>query len=202
MKKRIAITGGIGSGKSYIASILKDMGYDVFSCDEIYKKVLLSKEYVEKIAQLFPMVVRNGKIDKNKLGNIVFSDPEKRKLLNGVAHPLIMRELFKEMDNANSPCVFAEVPLLFEENYVNLFDGVIVVLRANKERIAAVELRDDLKKEEIVRRMHTQFDYDNEQSQEYFKSIGAHVIKNDASHENLKGIVGETLKSILNERQS
>ena len=59
MSKKIAITGGIGSGKSTVLSFLKENGYPVFSCDEIYKQLLLDREYIEKIEKLFPSAVRS-----------------------------------------------------------------------------------------------------------------------------------------------
>ena len=73
-QKKIAITGGIGSGKSTVARIIKERGFPVFSCDEIYKDVIKSAEYIEKIAQIFPNAVKNNIIDRQTLAKIVFSD--------------------------------------------------------------------------------------------------------------------------------
>ena len=90
---KIAITGGIGSGKSVVVTLLKESGYAVFSCDEIYKEIILSRKYVQKIEELFPEAVVNGQIDRKKLGEIVFADEEKRKHLNTLSHPIIMQSL-------------------------------------------------------------------------------------------------------------
>ena len=62
--KKVAITGGIGSGKSTALRILKDMGYPVYSCDEIYKEILTRADYVVEVGRIFPNTVENGKINK------------------------------------------------------------------------------------------------------------------------------------------
>ena len=90
MKKKIAITGGIGSGKSEAIKIIKELGFPVFSCDEIYKEIIFSKEYVQRIEENFPTCVKNGIIDRKELSAIVFANREKRDLLNSLSHPLIM----------------------------------------------------------------------------------------------------------------
>ena len=73
MKKLIAITGGIGSGKSSAAQFLLEMGYPVFSCDEIYREVILSPDYIQKVTTLFPECIVEGSIDKKILARIVFT---------------------------------------------------------------------------------------------------------------------------------
>ena len=128
-KIKVAITGGIGSGKSTALSYLKELGYPVFSCDEIYKEVISSKEYIDKIKEFFPEAVTHGCIERKILSEIVFNDPEKRALLNGISHPLIMQKLYEQMDTSENELVFAEVPLLFEGGFENEFDHVIVILR-------------------------------------------------------------------------
>ena len=65
--KKVAITGGIGSGKSKVLSIIQNADYPVFSCDEIYKKVIVDEKYIKKIAEIFPTAVIDGKIDRKRL---------------------------------------------------------------------------------------------------------------------------------------
>ena len=113
MGKKIALTGGIGSGKSTVLSILKQMGYPVYSCDEIYREILESQAYVKKVEALFPSCIESGRINRGKLAEIVFKDEEKRKKLNALAHPLIMKTLIERMESEPNLSV-AEVPLLWE----------------------------------------------------------------------------------------
>lgn len=159
MSKKIAITGGIGSGKSFVSELIKALGYPVFSCDEIYKDVIVSPAYIEKIRLVFPECVTEKGIDRKKLSAIVFRNPEKLQLLNGIAHPLIMEKLFQNMNELVEEFVFAEVPLLFESNTQALFEKIIVVQRNVEKRMESVMQRDGLSKQEILQRMKAQFDY-------------------------------------------
>ena len=84
-KMKIAICGGIGSGKSTVASVLRELGYPVFSCDEIYTEIINSAQYIEKIALTFEGVVIDGKIDRSKLAEQVFADNEKLQKLNAIS---------------------------------------------------------------------------------------------------------------------
>ena len=178
MKKKIAITGGIGSGKSEAIKIIKELGFSVFSCDEIYKEVILSKEYVQEIEKNFPTCVKSGKIDRTELANIVFNQPEKRDLLNRIAHPLIMKELLSKMQQIPDDFIFAEVPLLFEGGYESLFDYIFIITRSKKERIHSVTKRDNLSKEEILKRIDSQFNYNEENLKEVTKRAGVQIISN------------------------
>ena len=184
MKKIIAITGGIGSGKSSAAKFLSEMGYPVFSCDQIYQEVILSLDYIEKVTNLFPECIVNGRIDKKILAQIVFTDKSKLTRLNGIAHPLIMEKLFEKMYNCNQELVFAEVPLLFEGNYEDKFDSVIVIMRNKEKRIQSIISRDGITREQALDRINAQFDYDN--SNERFKNCNAILIENNGTIEELE----------------
>ena len=193
--KKIAITGGIGSGKSEVLKILKDEGYKTFSCDEIYKEISLEEEYVQKIFLYFPETIEQGIINKKILANIVFFDEEKRKLLNSIAHPLIMKRLEEKMENGASSVAFAEVPLLFEGGYHTLFDEVIVIRRDIDDRISAVVARDGINREDVLNRMNSQFNYHVKEGEEFIKKIGAKTLKNDGDLKDLK----HQLKILLND---
>lgn len=183
---RIAITGGIGSGKSFVLDVIKQMGYETFSCDEIYREICDEKNYVRRLEEEFGKVSLNGKLDKAALAKIVFSDEEKLKKLNEIAHPIIMQNLSERMDKIKGVC-FVEVPLLFEGGYEDLFDKIIVVTRDKKERIAAVLERDNTDENSVLKRMEKQFDYDKLNSQKSSPKIV--ILEN-------KGSVGEFITKI------
>ncbi len=195
MKQKIAITGGIGSGKSTALQCLKELGYPVFSCDEVYKEVIVSPVYVEKIATRFPTCVQEGKIDRAILAALVFKKKEERLALNAIAHPLIMQALHKKMDEVDAELVFAEVPLLFEGNYQNQFDKIIVVLRERGARISAVVQRDVLSTQAVESRMSAQFDYASHYAQELFKTCNAILIYNNTTKEELKEKIKNSIAS-------
>ena len=196
MGKKIAITGGIGSGKSTVSNILKDKGYPVYSCDEIYAELVNSKEYIDEIKKAFPSAIKQGEIDKKCLAEIIFSDKQKRTQLNKIAHPLIMQTLLARMNENDSQIVFAEVPLLLEGNFENLFDKTIVVLRNREERIRSICNRDGIPPEKAEERINAQFDYDAIESKNRLQKLGAIFIENIGDVSALKNSVNVALKSL------
>lgn len=188
-KIKIAITGGIGSGKSTVAKIISQSGYPVFSCDEIARNIFEEEFVVKQLSENFPSCVINGIPDRKKIADIVFSDREKLKILENITHPAIMQILDNKMQSVQERLVFAEVPLLFEGGYQNKFDKVIVVLRDLEKRIKATCERDGETFEKVERRINNQFNYEN-------KVIFEHtVIYNDADLQTLR----RKVKCVLNE---
>ncbi|MBQ8429129.1 MAG: dephospho-CoA kinase [Clostridia bacterium] len=165
MGKKIAITGGIGSGKSYVAEYIKNLGYPVFSCDEIYKDVSQSLSYIEKLQTIFPECVIGGKLDRRKLASIVFFDEKQLKKLNAISHPLIMEKLYEEMDKAEGDLIFAEVPLLFEGGFEKDFHETIFVKRNLEARVQGIIQRDKIGESEALQRIQNQY------SLEYVESV-------------------------------
>ena len=154
--KKFAITGGIGSGKSTVCRMLRERGYVVFSCDEIYRELRSEEAYLSRIAEIFPDCLDENGLNAPMLSARVFSDESALERLNAVAHPLVMERLMARMNEL--PLSFAEVPLLFEGGFEALFDGVLALRREKKVRIAAVRARDGLTEAEILARMARQFD--------------------------------------------
>ena len=184
--KKIAITGGIGSGKSTVSAYIKEQGYPVFSCDEIYKEIITTPTYVNAIQKVFPNVIHNGEIDRKRLSEQVFTDEKKRLRLNAVAHPLIMQRLMEKMQACTSELIFAEVPLLFEGGYQNLFDQIIIVKRSVEQRIQSVCERDGLTREQAQMRMCAQIDYDGEQMHKLEQMSNVFILQNDKDVSHLK----------------
>ncbi|MBO5736682.1 MAG: dephospho-CoA kinase [Clostridia bacterium] len=192
-KTHIAITGGIGSGKSLVLQFLREWNYPVFSCDELYKQVILSPEYIEKIEKLFPSTINDGKIDRKILSEIVFNNEENLKQLNALAHPLIMDLLMKNMKATECELAFAEVPLLFEGNFEKLFDKVVYIARDKNERIDAILKRDGISQAAAEKRILNQFDGMSEEGQLRLKNCNANIITNDGSIEGLKSKILQLL---------
>ena len=185
---KIALTGGIGCGKSTVLEILREAGYPVFSCDEIYRKMQTDGAFLSQLEGIFQGVVQDGVLNRKKLADTVFGDAEALKKLNTLTHPLIMQRLHEEMDKY--PIAVAEVPLLFESGRQGEFDGVLVVYRPIDERIAAVCRRDNASEAEVLRRIKNQADY------EKIIQEGHTVIYNDGNFVNLKEKVLSALEKI------
>lgn len=127
---KVAVTGGIGAGKSEFMCAVKELGIRTYSADEINAELLRDKGYIEKLSEAFPLAVKDGKVDKSVLREEVFSDEKKRKTLNALAHPEIRRKIEEITGDA-----VIEVPLLFESGMTDLFDRVIVVTAGEDARI-------------------------------------------------------------------
>lgn len=127
---KVAVTGGIGAGKSEFMRAVKELGIRTYSADEINAELLRDKRYIEKLSAVFPLAVKDGKVDKTALREEVFSDEKKRKTLNALAHPEIRRKIEEITGDA-----VIEVPLLFESGMTDLFDRVIVVTAGEDVRI-------------------------------------------------------------------
>lgn len=193
---KIAVTGGIGSGKSKVVQLIGDLGYPTFSCDEIYKEIGKSSEYITRIAEVFPTCVENGVLNRRKLSEIVFSDERRRVQLNNISHPLIMKKLFSQMETYNDGLVFAEVPLLFEGKYENQFDFVIIVQRNLEERISAIKTRDGLSDEEIACRIKAQIDYNSLNIKNYFQKKNFFILENNNTIEELEKQLNKILEQL------
>lgn len=188
-KVRIAITGGIGSGKSTVTKIIKDLGYPVVSCDNVYTELLNDNAFLTILSNEFGDILDDcGKLDRKKLASITFNDFVKLQKLNEITHPAIMERVMKECDK-HEVC-FCEVPLLFECGYEKLFDETIVLLRDIDKRIKSTIERDKLSKEEIAKRIKSQFDYKNLNLDKY------HVIVNDSDKLSLAELVIKKIQII------
>ncbi len=188
-KLYVAVTGGIGSGKTTVLQILKDLGYPAVSADAEAREIYGDEEILEKVRALFPACFENGILRREKLAAFVFSDEKLLQKLNEITHPVIMQKVFQAMDRAESKIVFAEIPLLFEGNYQSLFDKVIVVMRDMEDRIRAVAERDGLSRTQILARIKKQCNYEKN----YFS--GHTVIYNNGDISSLK----EQVVRIVNE---
>lgn len=169
-QSKIAITGGIGSGKSTACRILREEGFPVFSCDEAYAELFDSGSFDKCFAELFGEGVfdADGRPNRQKISKIVFSDREKLNALNKITHPKIFEYMFSKAQKKCAEVCFFEVPLLFEGGYESLFDKVLVIIRDENERIKSIMQRDNLSRSEAVLRIKSQFNYTNKDLAEYY----------------------------------
>lgn len=189
MDKIIAITGGIGSGKSTVSQIIKELGYKVFSADEVYTELLKDEKFVKNIYKTLEIETDSLVYDRDLVSSKVFNNKEMLEKLNSATHPHIMFKMLTQSKN-ESGIVFNEVPLLFEAGYEKLYDNVIIVSRNLDSRVDAVSKRDNLSKEKVLLRINNQIDYAKIES-------NAHtLIVNDGSLEELTIKVKAVIDSI------
>ena len=181
-KKLIAITGGIGSGKSLVLETFNELGYPTLSSDKIVKELYKTPKVKRLIKSIFVDAVKGEKrlrIDYKTLTELAFSDKENNEKLTKAITPLVLNEILRKTKKVNKT-TFVEVPLLFECGFEDKFDKTIVVLRDKNKRIESVKTRSNLTKKQIEDRMAFQVDYDKKDFSNYI------VIVNDKGKEEIE----------------
>ena len=162
MNKIIAITGGIGSGKSTALKIIEKLGYKSFSADKIYSELILEEDFIHEISSALNVstITVNGKmaLNKEEVSKKVFNDKNLLERLNSITHPRIMQKMLSDA-KAQNGIVFCEVPLLYEGGFENIFDHVFIIKRNDKKRFESASLRDGKTVEQIEEIAKNQFDY-------------------------------------------
>lgn len=184
----IGITGNIGSGKSTVAALLRAWGYPVLDLDALAARARENQE--EALKGLFPEAVVGGRLDRRALGRLVFSDPEKLKVLEAVVHPEIGRLLAEELSRLQAPLVFLEIPLLFEKGWEGRLHGTILVAAPLEERVRRVMGRSGLSREEVLARERAQM------PEEEKRQRATWVLENRGSLEELRERVQALLQDI------
>jgi len=126
----VGLTGGIASGKSYVASLLEELGASTIDADQVARDVVIpgSSGLVQVVAAFgYEILLPDGELDRAKLGNIVFSDTAKRLELESILHPLIKARTTQLISEQVSDLVVYAVPLLVEANVDYAFDAIITV---------------------------------------------------------------------------
>jgi dephospho-CoA kinase len=175
--KFIAITGGIGSGKSMVGNIVGALGGYVIDTDKINRGLLVNPAYIRKLQEIFPSAVNNGVIDKAELSRIVFSDKQSLIKLNALAHPLISGIVMYEASLHSDKHVFVEIPLLKESGLKGAFDRVWYIDSIMEKRIERVLNRDGRSREEIKKIIASQSLED--------KELATDIILNNGTEEQL-----------------
>jgi dephospho-CoA kinase len=158
MPRVIGLTGGIASGKTLVSQTLKGLGLTVIDADEVSHEILAKDDAViQEVAKAFgtEVLTAEGAIDRGRLGAIVFQDPEARKTLERILHPLIGGELWKRARQGGNDVVL-EIPLLIEQAGHTRVDLVVVVYATRERQIERLMGRDALSREEAIRRIDTQ----------------------------------------------
>ncbi|WP_445455124.1 dephospho-CoA kinase [Flavobacterium sp. HNIBRBA15423] len=159
MTKIIGLTGGIGSGKSTVAKYIASKGIPVYIADDEAKKIMTKKSVIHEIQNLFKenIILENGQLDRKKIAAIVFQDSSLLKKLNEVVHPKVKKHFEKWLEkNKEASFVVKEVAILFETGGNTECDKVILVTAPEDVKINRVMKRDNVSREEILKRMKNQ----------------------------------------------
>lgn len=155
---KIGITGGIGSGKTFICHILEKLGYTVFYSDMEAKKLMNeNKHIIEKIKKLLGNeAYLNGIIDKSFIAQKIFETPTLRNELNSIVHPEVYLAFDNWCKSQTNKLVFNESALLFETESYKRFDKTILITADISIKIERIKKRDQLDEIEIKRRINSQ----------------------------------------------
>ncbi len=157
---KVAITGGIGSGKSIVSNLIESRGYVVIKSDKIAKEVMNDNKSVrKKIIKEFGVESFIGnKLNTYYLAQKIFSNKKNISKINSIVHPPTVKKIFSiiKKENKESKIVFVESALIYEAKLEYLFDYVLLLTTDDKFRLKRVIERDGVSKEEVLKRMSHQ----------------------------------------------
>jgi dephospho-CoA kinase len=156
------LTGGIGSGKSTAAALFRERGVPVVDADELAREaVALGSAGLAEVVSAFGPQIRaaDGSLDRKQLGALVFADPEARKRLNAITHPIVRRlsqERFATLDSQGVTLAGYDVPLLFEVGLDAVLRPIVVVVAREATQLERILARDGISEEAARERMAAQ----------------------------------------------
>jgi dephospho-CoA kinase len=155
---KVGLTGGIGSGKSTVAAIFEVLGIPVYYADAEAKKMMNEDEaIINTIKKIFgEESYQSGKLNREYISSIVFSNPEKLKELNSIIHPATISGALKWMNQQTTPYSIKEAALIFESYSEKDLDYIIGVTAPEEIRIKRAMMRDDISKEKVEERIKEQ----------------------------------------------
>lgn len=188
----IGITGGIGSGKSHICSIISSLGFPVYNCDAEAKKLMKTNKHItNSLKQLIGegSYDQEGNLNKHIIAQFLFANEENAHKINSIVHPEV-KEDFRSWASAQSAdLIFMESAILFESGFNDVVDKVITITASLETRIERTIRRDNTTKEQVIARMNQQM-----QDEERIR-LSDYIISNntnDNAEQQIKTII-ETL---------
>jgi dephospho-CoA kinase len=157
----VGLTGGIGSGKSEVSRRFQALGITVVDADEVARQVVApGQPALADIAKHFGsnILLPDGELDRAQLRKIIFSQPEQKRWLESLLHPLINTQIRQQLVAAQSPYVMLSSPLLLETRQHELVDRILVIDASEALQIARASNRDANNEDQIKAIMGTQLD--------------------------------------------
>lgn len=155
----VALTGGIGCGKTTVLHEFQKLGIPCFVADEVAGSYYSEPSFLAEIRRLFGdrVLLPDGSADKRAIAQIVFSDRDALQQLNGLIHPRVMGDLkMFALQHADSPYVIFESAIIYEYGFDQMVDSVVCVYLEEEERLRRLELRDHATREQLQARMRNQ----------------------------------------------
>jgi len=192
---RVGLTGGVASGKSTVSAILEELGAVVVDADRLAREVVApGTEGLAEIEEAFgpDVLTPEGELDRPAMGRIVFADPAKRAVLEGIIHPRV-RARGAELEAAagQGAVVVHDIPLLVETGQGDAFDAVVVVEVPAELQVERMTGLRGMSEEDARARMAAQA------SAEQRRAVATYVIENTGTREDLRRRVAEVFEELL-----
>ena len=194
----VALTGGIGSGKTMVGEIFSELGALVVDSDQLAREVVErgSKGFDLIVTEFGDEILKNGDLDRAALASLIFKDPKKRAKLEEITHPLIRQSFAKIVSSAGSDSIIInQIPLLVESKHDYKFDHIITISAPEKIRTERL-LKRGLALTQIEQRMKAQA------TDAQREVISDTVIVNDKSEQELLAQVEKVWESLKNKSKS
>ena len=195
MIRRIALTGGIATGKSYVANKIKEAGVPMVDADVLAREVVApGTPGLAAVRRRFgpDAVRRDGTMDRVRIAQIVFKDKRARLDLEAIVHPAVQKaidEFFATLPK-RTPFAVADIPLLFETGRDNQFNAVVVVACPRELQLQRLMERNKLSKEDAERRLNAQLPIDQKVKK------ATHVIRTEGTFEDTDRQVTDLIKKL------
>ena len=195
MIRRIALTGGIATGKSYVATKIREAGVPIVDADVLSREVVApGTPGLAAVRKRFgpDSVRRDGTMDRVRIAQIVFKDKRARLDLEEIIHPAVQKaidEFFATLPK-RTPFAVADIPLLYETGRENQFNAVVVVACPREMQLQRLMERNKLSKEDAERRLNAQLPIDKKVEK------ATHVIRTEGSFDDTDRQVAELIKKL------
>nr|WP_276564894.1 dephospho-CoA kinase [Brevibacillus halotolerans] len=195
----MGLTGGIASGKSTVAAMLRERGVTVIDADLIAREVVeVGKPAYNGIVKYFGTSVldETGALNRAVLGEMIFSDREKRMVLNEIVHPEVRKEMRLQATLAQERgerLVFMDIPLLYESKLTYMVDRVVVVYVPESVQFIRLMERDEFDEEQAKKRLRAQMNIEEK------RKLANYVIDNQGSRSDTQKQVDDLVTSLLAE---
>lgn len=158
----IGLTGSIASGKSTVAKMLEEMNFPIVDADQVARVVVKpGKPALQEIIEQFgeEILLEDGSLNRQKLGDIIFHNPSKRAILNNIMHPAIRKEMLSQRDywiEQGAEVVIMDIPLLFESKLQHFVEKILVVSVLEDTQLTRLMERNQLSEEDAKARISSQ----------------------------------------------
>lgn len=161
---KLAVVGGIGSGKSVVSRMLGIMGVPVYDCDSRAKELMVSNPYIVKeLKRMFgdECYAADGGLDRKYLASRIFVDEKNTKRVNALVHPVVKSDFCSWANAQKAPVVAVETALLYESGMVDVVDKVLLVWTEKETAIRRTMQRSGMTREQVLNRMQKQMSTDD-----------------------------------------